>query len=187
MKMRNRRQILLVCLVLLFTGGCTVPLAPKITGPVFSREALAFLNLPDTTRGDVVASLGAPLIEAQNPGVLVYVSDTTPRTWDVIPFILPNLDDSEDPFSTLTDKHGHTLFPPPPATLDVYTGVGEGVTKEQALFVAYDEHGHVFAHKICAVNQAALLSASVQWRLSEGKKHKATGRAGAACPPTCPP
>ncbi len=175
--MWQARQILLLCPVLLFAAGCVVPIPPKITGPVFSRDALAFLNLPDTTRGDVVASLGKPLIEVQNPGVLVYVSETTRQSWDFIPIILPNFDDdSEDSFSTFTDKHGHPLFPSSPVPLEVsgaYHGVDEGPTTEKALFVAYDEHGHVFAHKICGVNQATLLSSSVQWRRDEGKKHKA--------------
>jgi hypothetical protein len=164
------RQILLLCLVLLFTGGCTVPLTPKVTGPVFSREALAFLNLPDTMRGDVVATLGTPLIEVQNPGVLVYVSETTRRSWDFVPIILPDLDNwGEDSFPKLNNEPASAF---PPLTVDAYHGVDEGPTTEKALFVAYDEHGHIFAHKICAVNQSGLLSESVQWRLNEGKKHK---------------
>jgi hypothetical protein len=149
---------------------------PKTTGPVFSRDALVFLNFSSTTRGDVVASLGTPLIEVQKPGVLVYVSETTRRSWDFIPIILPDLDDdSDDPSSALTDKHGHPLFPSSPVPLEVSGvdhGVNEGPTTEKALFVAYDEHGHVFAHKICAVNRVGLLSASAQWRRDEGKKHK---------------
>jgi hypothetical protein len=168
--MWQARQILLLCPVLLFAAGCVMPMPPKTTGPVFSRDALAFLNLPGTTRGDVVASLGTPLIEVQNPGVLVYVSDTTRRSWDFIPIILPDLADwGDDSFPTFD----HERNPPLPVTVDAYHGVDEGPTTEKALFVAYDEHGHVFAHKICGVNRATLLSASVQWRRDEGKKHKA--------------
>ena len=152
------RRILLLCPVLLLAAGCILPMPPKVTGPVFSREALAFLDLPDTKRSDVVASLGTPVFEVQNPGVLVYISETTQRSWDVVPIILPDFDDSGQPILDVED---------------VYHGVDEGPSKERALFVAYDEQGHVFAHKICGVNQATLFSASVQWRRSEGKKHKA--------------
>ncbi len=143
---------------------------PKTTGPVFSRDALVFLNFSSTTRGDVVASLGTPLIEVQNPGVLVYVSETTRRSWDFVPIILPDLDNwGEDSFPKLNNEPASAF---PPLTVDTYQGVNEGPTTEKALFVAYDEHGHVFAHKICAVNRVGLLSASAQWRRDEGKKHK---------------
>jgi hypothetical protein len=135
-------RICAFCFLVLGVSGClSLPWPAKLsTGPRFSREALAFLDQNGTTRTDVLASLGKPIIEMSDPGELIYVSETTSRTVDI-------------PYQV------YGIGPDGPAS------VTDGPSKGQALFIAYDKHGSVFAHKIRAVDSAGLESACLKWRL----------------------
>jgi hypothetical protein len=62
-----------LCVLLFVAGGCIVPAPDRVTnGHRYSREALAFLDAPTTTRDDVLSTLGDPIIESRNTRVLVY-------------------------------------------------------------------------------------------------------------------
>lgn len=140
-----------ICLLLIlsvFVGGCVIPLSPELTdGPNVSRQSLAFLDQPGTTRGDVLASLGPPAIEISNPGALVYISESISRD----------------------------LFIPYPGIPHTRATIETGPdTSERALFVAYDAHGYVLTHKIHKVNWANLQSDCLKWR--RGVKEPPTGQ-----------
>jgi hypothetical protein len=135
----------LALLFLLTASGCLMlPLPSRHTGgPVFSREALAFLDLPNTTRIDVLESLGEPAIEVTDPGVLVYTSETTSRV-----LVIPNGD--LDPDAKVT--------------------VEDGGKFERVLFVGYDAHGYIIAHEVHHASNANLRSECVKWRQGVGEK-----------------
>jgi hypothetical protein len=62
------------------TGGCLIPIGSKVSdGHHYSKEALAFLELPGATRNEVIASLGEPLYESLETRTLVYVWYEKPR------------------------------------------------------------------------------------------------------------
>jgi hypothetical protein len=56
--------------------GCIVGKKFVAGGPNFSPEALAFLNMKDTTRVDVLSTLGLPSWESTNSRVILYLSST---------------------------------------------------------------------------------------------------------------
>ena len=126
-------------LLMLSVSGCLfVPLPSKYySGPQFSRDALAFLDQAGTTRVEVLATLGEPLIELNDPGVLVYVSQRTPQT-----LYIPNTD----------------VFP------DAQIRVVDGSVEGRALFIAYDENGFVFAHEIQPDGVTDLRASCWTWR-----------------------
>ena len=132
------RKAFIITLMLPLVSGCLiVPLPSKVThGPQFSREALAFLDAPGTTRGDVLESLGSPLIEVRDPGTLVYVSEISGRALVIDPKIEPDT---------------------PPR-------VESAVSRESALFVAYDARGLVIAHETVLSSPEDLKSACMEWR-----------------------
>ena len=68
-------------------GGCVVvPIPGKVTsGHQHSSEALEFLRSPDTTREEVIASLGPPLLEVPESGVLLYAWEKTSRFLIIYP------------------------------------------------------------------------------------------------------
>src|SRR5438874_13816857 len=111
------RRICVFCFLILGVTGCfVVPLPSKpSTGPRFSKEALAFLDQPGTTRAEVLASLGRPLFDISDTGALIYVSEKTSRA-AVIPY----------------QVHGIGLVQP---------SVIDGPSTERALFIAYDKRG----------------------------------------------
>ena len=122
-----------------------VPLPSKVSsGNQFSGEELDFLNLPNTTRDDVLASLGQPLIDLHDPGVLLYV------WW----------------------KTSRTLFVPPGKVGDVDLGTHASVEhsdQEWGLFIAYDQGGHIVAHQVRKLDTGESEKACVEWRLSKTK------------------
>src|SRR5258706_16240498 len=72
----NIRWTSLVCLLMLCVNGC-IPLGEKVTlGYKFSPEALDFLNSSNTTRDDVVATLGPPFLEMYDSRVFLYIWKT---------------------------------------------------------------------------------------------------------------
>jgi len=128
-------------LVFAVSGCVVVPLSSKqVTGAPFSREALAFLDQPGTTRIDVLSSLGKPLFEMSEPGALIYVSERISRTY-VIPYQVYGIPLSQE------------------------SGVVDGPSTTKALFIAYDKMGNVTAHEVRVVEPTALESECLKWRL----------------------
>lgn len=129
--------------VLICSGCLIVPLPDRHTylGPLLSRESLAFLDLPDTTRNDVLSSLGEPWIEVKEPGTLIYISGMKP-TFLVVPAV---------------DSHRLAKV--------------EGLeADEMALFVAYDAQNHVFAHHVQDGGEYELRAAALAWRRTVREK-----------------
>lgn len=153
-------QIFVAGLLVFCTSGCLlVPLPSyRSSGPNFSKEALTFLDFPDTTRADVLATLGEPVIEMHDPGVLVYLCEMTQRT-----LVIPMDIDSDGRDCNKSQEGKPTL------EMD-HSYVESGPSDERVLFIAYDEHGHVFAHEIRTADQYALKSDCRAWRL--GKREK---------------
>lgn len=66
--------------------GCVIPEETKVTGGhKYSKGSLAFLDLPGTTREEVIASLGPPLLESRDSRTLLYAWETTSRWVSVYP------------------------------------------------------------------------------------------------------
>jgi hypothetical protein len=130
---------LLLGLFSLGLTGCIVPLPDKVTqGHRYSAEALAFLDEPDTTRAEVVATLGAPLLEHESQ-ILLYEWEQTPRYLTSVPTIM----------------HGHN---------ELRTKVNEGYAEMYGLFIAYDAHGLVEAHEVRKIRRRTLEEACVAWQ-----------------------
>ena len=149
-------RIVVAGLLIFCISGCVlVPLPSRSSGPNFSKEALAFLDFRGTTRADVLESFGEPVIEIHDPGVLVYLCEVTPRTL-VIPMDidLGGQKTIENPEGKTTIMMGHPY-------------VDRGPSEERTLFIAYDEHGYVFAHQIRMADLYALKSDCRAWRLSK--------------------
>jgi outer membrane protein assembly factor BamE (lipoprotein component of BamABCDE complex) len=146
----NPSRTILACVLILLCGGCVVPLPSKVSaGHQYSRDALAFLDLPDTTREDVVASLGPPLIESRDARVLFYTSETT----------------------------GRTLFIPPQGIGEVHweanSKIEHGSPQEWGLFIAYEEHSLVSAHEILKIGTDEMEQRCVDWQHTLAARRKA--------------
>jgi hypothetical protein len=128
------QSLISLFLVMICTGGC-IPLSTQVSeGHQYTKEEIAFLDLPKTTRGEVLSTLGEPLLEVADSGVLLYVWQTTPR------FQTP----------TLSTKHEDA-------------GVVKKAPIEWGLFIAYDERGYVTAHEVRKVGTVALEQNCVDW------------------------
>ena len=72
-------------LLLVGLNGCIIPLGHKTTlGHKPAQEALAFLDLPVTSRDDVLSSLGQPFWESAELRIMLYVWETS-LEWYVHP------------------------------------------------------------------------------------------------------
>jgi hypothetical protein len=142
MKPGSRRfQWTLSCLISLtcFAGCVIVPLPDRHTylGPLLSRESLAFLDLPETTRDDVLSSLGEPWLEIKEPGTLIYISGMKP-TFLVVPAV---------------DSHQLAKI--------------EGLEADEVvLLVGYDADAHVLGHRVQPRDERDLKSVGLAWRRS---------------------
>ena len=126
-------------------AGCIVPLPDKVTqGHKYSTEALAFLDEPGTTRQEVVASLGVPLLEHESR-TLLYPWEQTPRYLTSVPTLM----------------HGHN---------ELRTKVNEGYAEMYGLFIAYDARGLVEAHEVRKIRRRTLEEACVAWQKRREKK-----------------
>jgi outer membrane protein assembly factor BamE (lipoprotein component of BamABCDE complex) len=131
-------------------GGCVLPEETKVTaGHKYSRESLAFLDLPGTTREEVIASLGPPLLESRDSRTLLYVWETTSR-WLLIPPQGPDVG-GEPLFETQPIQHHHP--------------------REWGLFIACDERGIVSAHEVRRVGVGTLEEACAEWNRERNVKH----------------
>jgi hypothetical protein len=120
---------LLACALILSICGCVIPLRLRsrtTAGVKYSAQALAFLDLPGTTREDVIASLGPPLLESKETRTLVY-------EWE------------------RTERHALIVMVPhevAPLFEDAHGSVTDGASHQWALLVAYDTRGFVSAHEV---------------------------------------
>jgi hypothetical protein len=118
-----------------------MPVPPDVTaGHKFSKEETAFLDSPNTTRQEVLSTLGDPLLEVLNSRVLLYHWETEsliaiPRTGDV---------------------GGDTWNRADP--------------REWGLFIAYDERGYVTAHEVRRIAASGLTEACIEWQQSKTRK-----------------
>ena len=137
-------RLISVFVVMFCVGGCVVPLPSKVTGGHrYSKEEIAFLDLPDTTREEVLSTLGEPLVEVP-PGVLLYAWETTRRT-EVVP----------------PEEIGGVHLEPT---------IANGDPREWGLFIAYDERGYVTAHEVRKIGTAEFTRACVEWQQSRAQK-----------------
>jgi hypothetical protein len=113
----------LAFLGMLSISRCVIPLGSKVTaGHRYCADELAFLDLRGTTRDEVIASLGPPLLESQDTQTLVYEWEQTSR-WRFVP----------------PDHIGEV-------PLGTHPSVLHGSPQQWGLFFAYDARGVVFAH-----------------------------------------
>jgi|SRR5690242_5413414 len=138
------KPVLLSCLLFVFVSGCVIPLAPKHSyGHRFSKEELAFLKAPDVTRDEVVATLGEPVIEVRDPGVLLYVWEMTDQEY----FMAPEITYKKTDIKPFGDSR-----------------VVDGDIFEVGLLIAYDKTGRVISHEIRDVDMSNLQDAAIWWR-----------------------
>jgi len=114
-------------------AGCAFPHKVTVAGPNLSRDALAFLDLKDATRGETIATLGPPNWESTNACVLLYLSQTVIH-WDG-QVALPDAYDASS--STVRTR--------------LYPDDGNSNEKLHALFVAYNTNGLVRSHAVQTV------------------------------------
>src|ERR1035437_9041266 len=122
-------QILPLALLVLAATGCVVPTPPistVVSGHKHSRTEIAFLNEPNATSAEVIATLGPATHESRDGRILAYVwTTTTPRgAWMVgVPGSVALLGES---------------------------GVWES-PRRLALLIAIDGEGIVTRHEVCRI------------------------------------
>jgi hypothetical protein len=142
-------KLISVCVLMSCVGGCIIPLPSKVTaGHEYTEEGIAFLNLPNTTREEVLSTLGEPLLEVSSPGVLLYAWETTSRTQVSPPDNVGGI-----------QLHAHSF-------------ILKGDPCEWGLFVAYDERGYVTAHEVRKIGTAELDQACVEWQQSKTRERR---------------
>ncbi len=142
----GRRKILalLAALPLLASAGCVgvaVPLGKEtVSGPNYSKEALAFLDVPGTTREEALSYLGTPTLESPDSRILAYVCQSGTR-WAG---------------AGVVDN---------PITHQGSAGAGQIVAEGavRILLIAYDENGHVYAHKVSELGDHSLQEECDAW------------------------
>lgn len=139
---KNPYRILPVCLFLIGTTGCIIPLPSKTTSKYrYTREETAFLDLPHTTREDVVSSLGLPSAEVHSPAALLY-------TWQ-------------------TEGQFFYIPPPAPAVFDSHSSVEGTKLRNWGLFIGFDQNGFVSTHEVRELGNQYPQSACEKWALSK--------------------
>src|SRR5580704_9317091 len=75
------------CALLACAAGCYMPMPDKVSaGHRFTKEEIALLDTPNTSRAEVIANLGPPLLESTNTHTLIYEWDQTVRGFALIPY-----------------------------------------------------------------------------------------------------
>jgi hypothetical protein len=170
----TRLSKVLICLLAPTLVSCTiyVPKGREVTaGHKYSKESVAFLDLPDATRKEAVENLGEPLWESSESRVLLYVWESWFK-WQV-----------DEP---------HWLREPPEEGEDAEHAKEEEEDSTHyqrwGLFVAYDEMGLVYRHEIRRFGKQTLeeecgkwarqgeLSLEVMDNSSKGSGHDALSR-----------
>lgn len=131
--------------LILVNGGCVIPLGSRLTaGQEFSKETIAFLDLPGTTRNEVIATLGLPIVDSQETRMLVYVKEKTQR------------------YAVTTPEEvqiGEVQIPLGGREIEF-----NGPSTSWALLIAYDERGIVCAHEVRKMELRSLETQSSKWR-----------------------
>ena len=131
-----------------------IPIKADITaGHKYSGNAIKFLDAPDTTRKEVIATLGPPLMDSRASRVLLY---TWQRTLRIVPFQLVCKD--RDRFTGV-----ETTTP-----VSSQKAVGSTV-QDWGLFIAYTDDGFVCAHEVRRIGTSGLEDECVTWRRILGK------------------
>jgi hypothetical protein len=125
--------------------GCLIPIGNKGEAG-YSAESLAFLKEPGTTRAQVIASLGDPLIDHAATRTLVYVRDETTRYVSLEP-------------KKLLSEHRV-----------IQTSVVDGSPDQWALLIAYDEHGIIVAHTDRYLDTQSLEQECLDWYRRRNKR-----------------
>jgi len=126
-----------------------IPFKTDVTaGHKHSRDAIRFLDAPDATRCEVIATLGSPLLESRKSRVLLYAWQ---RTLRIVPFQIVTKD--RDPFTG-----AETTSPVGPQDA-VATAV-----QHWGLFIAYNDDEFVCAHEVLRIGTSDLEGACVSWR-----------------------
>jgi hypothetical protein len=132
----------LVWLLVICTTGCVIPLPSKtISQHRYTHEEIAFLDLPRTTRAEVVSSLGLPSAEVRGPSALLY-------TWE-------------------TEGRFYYIPPPAPAALDSHSSVEGAKEHNWGLFIAFDQNGCVSAHEVRKLGNQDPQRACEKWALGK--------------------
>lgn len=133
--------------LVVWLGGCMIPLPDKVSsGHMYTKDALAFLDLPGTTRKEVVETLGQPLLESTAARTLIYEWELTHRSLFVPP-----------------DKIGSVELGLKPETI-------KGDSYRLCLFIAFDDQSVVRAHAVRNVGTKNLEDACSEWQRGMGKK-----------------
>jgi hypothetical protein len=129
-----------VFLIIFAVAGCVIPMGKKVTAAhKFSKQEIAFLDLPDATREEALASLGPPFWEAHDSRVLLYLWETS-FEWQVSP----------------PDHIGSLAWTARPSTVRTDP-------RRWGLFVAYDSRGRVCSYEIRLVGDGTLEEACSRW------------------------
>jgi hypothetical protein len=127
------------CVLLLGSTGCIIPLPSKVSrGHRYSRDSLALLDLPGTTRDEVIASLGPPLLEHESR-ILLYDWEQTPRYLAAVPHLVHR-------------------------DVELRGEVVRDYPERFGLFIAYDARGVIEGHVVQKIRAATLQEACVQWQ-----------------------
>src|SRR3954466_13108178 len=123
--MRRVPFILLGIVLVLLSNGCLLsPMPTRATqGHRYSKEALAFLDLPGTSKEEVFATLGLPWLESKGLRILLYEWSEADQYLAIVPHIL----------------HGD---------LEGKVEQVGGSPRRIGLFIAYDEQGIVRKHEV---------------------------------------
>jgi len=153
LSMKTKQIFFFVCLAT--QCGCRyigvetplVPFKSEITaGHRYTDEAIAFLDAPGTTREEVIANLGPPLLESHESQVLVYA-------WQVTSSVVP--------FQIVSIEHNPATGA---ETRIPWNSKREGTVQQWGLFIAYNYSGQIVAHEIKKTGTSGLEEACVAWR-----------------------
>jgi hypothetical protein len=127
----------------LLLGGCIVFPTGRavVSGSDYPHEAIAFLDLPDASREETIATLGPPSWESTNSRVLLYLYETA-INWHTEPIPV---------------EIGHQPVEFVNCSNDL------GTPKLWGLFVAYDTNGLVIRHAIGHIRYGTPDDHCVDW------------------------
>jgi hypothetical protein len=144
---------LLLCLLAL--SGCKyvdveTPLVPfksdTTGGHKYTSEAIAFLNTPEATREEVIATFGPAIVESSAAKVLLY-------TWQVTSSVVPFQIVSKDRDPATGVETTTPLNPKAPGTV-----------QQWGLFIAYNDRGKIVAHEVTRTGASGLEEACIKWQ-----------------------
>lgn len=136
--MKRTLPIFGISLLVFALGGCLVPEGRRvIAGRQYSAESIAFLDAPDATRQETIATLGLPSWESSQSKVLLYLWNSAQK-WRFVP-------------------------PESWKNAGIRESVSETGEQRWALLIAYDRAGMVTAHTARRINSLTLEQACVIW------------------------